>query len=161
LPLLLPILKTNLNFNFMNQFFIKRAEYVEVLVPTANQQQKIYFPDLPNLRTSKTFGIEAYSVQTQEKTFTGNTVQALTELKNAMVSLYFDGGDFIQVPLLSIYRAQNSSTGNSNFYGEIPMLAGQVIVWAKSYIYLTDSANIANYAGKSFLFSVYYSKNNI
>jgi len=144
----------------MNQFFIKRAEYVEVLVPTGNAQQKIYFPDLPNLRTSKTFGIETFSDQTQEKTFTGNTVQGLNELKNAMVSLYFDSGDFIQVPLLSLYRVQNSST-SYNFFGEIPMLAGQVIVWAKSYIYLTDSANIANYAGKSYLFSVYYSKNNI
>jgi hypothetical protein len=145
----------------MNQFFIKRAEYVEVLVPTGNQQQKIYFPDLPNLRTSKTFGIEAYSDVTQEKTFTGNTVQNFQQIKNAMVSLYFEGGDFIQVPLSSFVRMQNNFNSGYTFWGEIPMLAGQVIVWAKSYIYLTDSANIANYAGKSFLFSVYYSKNNI
>jgi hypothetical protein len=145
----------------MNNFFIKRAEYVEVFVPTGNQQQKIYFPDLPNLRTSKIFGIETYSANTQGKTFTGNDTQAVAQLQNAMVSLYFDGGDFIQVPLLSLYRVQNSSTTNANFYGEIPMLAGQTIVWAKSYIYLTDSANIANYANKSFLFSVYYSKNTI
>jgi hypothetical protein len=71
-----------------------------------------------------------------------------------MLSLYFDGGDFIQVPLISVYR--NDTT---QFYGEIPMLAGQVIVWAKSYVWL--SGTIANYSGKSFLFSVYYSRNNI
>jgi hypothetical protein len=146
----------------MSNFFIKRAEYVEVFLPANNQQQKIYFPDLPNLRTSKIFGIETFSTETQGVTFTGNPTQNLQELKNAMVSLYFDGGDFIQVPLLSLYRLQNSSNFNStNFYGEIPMLAGQTIVWAKSYIYLTNSTNIMNYANKSFLFSVYYSKNTI
>lgn len=140
----------------MNNFFIKRAEYVELAVPTGNTNQKIYFQDLPNLRTSKIFGIETYSRDTQARTFTGALVQDAPQLIDAIVTLYFDGGEFIQVPLLSLYR-NNAST----FYGTIPMLSGQVIVWAKSYIWLTDSANIANYAGNSFLFSVYYAPNNI
>jgi hypothetical protein len=38
------------------------------------------------------------------------------------------------------------------------MLAGQTIVWAKSYMFLTDAANIANYAAKTYLLNVYYSK---
>jgi len=136
----------------MNQFYIKRAEYVEVPIVTGNVNQKIYFPDLPNLRTSRIFGIEVYDVATQQITFTGATVQSLAQVKNSITTLYFDGGDFIQIPTLSLFRG-NSTT----FIGNIPMLAGQVIVWAKSYIYLTDVANIANYASKNFLFSVYYS----
>lgn len=140
----------------MNQFFIKRAEYVEVKVPTGNQKQQIYFPDLPNLRTSKNFGIEAYTSQQQNYSKTGNQVQNLTECINANIVLYFEGGEFIEIPLSSIIRFNSF-----NFYGEIPMLAGQVIVWAKSYIYLTDSANLVSYAGKSFIFNAYYSKNNI
>lgn len=138
----------------MNNFFIKRAEYVEVAIPTGNTKQQIYFPDLPNLRTSKIFGIETYSSTTNPTTQTGATVQSIADMRSTMLSLYFDGGDFIQVPLISIYR--NDST---TFYGNIPMLAGQVIVWAKSYVWM--SGTIANYANKSFLFSVYYSKNNI
>ena len=138
----------------MNNFYIKRAEYVEVAIPSGNTKQQIYFPDLPNLRTSKIFGIETYSSTTNPVTQSGATVQAIGDMRNTMLSLYFDGGDFIQVPLISIYR--NDST---TFYGEIPMLAGQVIVWAKSYVWL--SGTIANYSAKSFLFSVYYSKNNI
>jgi hypothetical protein len=140
----------------MNQFFIKRAEYVEVLIPTGNQKQQIYFPDLPNLRTSKNFGIEAYDVTQQAISKTGNPVQALAQCRNANVVLYFEGGEFIEVPLTSFMRFNTTQ-----FFGEIPMLAGQVIVWAKSYVYLTDSANIVNYAGKSFVFNAYYSKNNI
>lgn len=138
----------------MNNFYIKRAEYVEVAIPTGNTKQQIYFPDLPNLRTSKIFGIETYSVVTTPLTQTGATVQAIADLRNTMVSLYFDGGDFIQVPAISLYR--NDSTA---YYGNIPMLAGQTIVWAKSYVWM--SGTIGNFAGKSFLFSVYYSKNNI
>ena len=140
----------------MNPFYIKRAEYVEVAVPTGNTNQTIYFPDLPNLRTSKIFGMEAYDVATQSRTITGATVQSNSELVDSVVSLYFDGGYYIQVPTISLYRLDNA-----DYYGDIPMLAGQVIVWAKSYITLTDVPNIANYAGKSFLFNVYYSKNNI
>lgn len=134
--------------------YIKRAEYVEVNIPTGNTKQQIYFPDLPNLRTSKIFGIEVYSADTAPITSTGFNTQALADVENTMLSLYFDGGDFIQVPLVSLYR-----TNSANFYGQIPMLAGQVIVWAKSYVFM--SGTIANYANKTFLFSVYYSKNNI
>jgi hypothetical protein len=137
-----------------NPMYIKRAEYVEVNIPTGNTKQQIYFPDLPNLRTSKIFGIEVYSADTAPITSTGFNTQALADVENTMLSLYFDGGDFIQVPLVSLYR-----TNSANFYGQIPMLAGQVIVWAKSYVFM--SGTIANYANKTFLFSVYYSKNNI
>jgi len=137
-----------------NNMFIKRAEYVEVNIPTGNTKQQIYFPDLPNLRTSKIFGIEVYSADTAPITYTGATNQSLADIENVMLSLYFDGGDFIQVPLISLYR-NNATT----FYGNIPMLAGQVIVWAKSYVWM--SGTIGNFANKNFLFSVYYSKNNI
>jgi hypothetical protein len=146
----------------MNQFFIKRAEYVEVLIPVGNTRQQIYFPDLPNLRTSKNFGIEAYSDIQQQFSKTGNLVQSITECKNANVVLYFEGGEFIEIPLSSLIRYNSTGVFGSTFYsGNIPMLAGQVIVWAKSYVFLTDPANINAYAGKSFVFNAYYSPNNI
>ncbi len=137
----------------MSPFYIKKAEYVEVAIPTGNTLQRIYFPDLPNLRESKIFGIEIYDSTTQSLTFSGATNQALAQIKNAIVNLYFEGGYYIQVPALSFFR-MNSTT----FFSEIPMLAGQTIVWAKSYLFLTDSTGIANYAAKSFLFNVYYSR---
>jgi len=137
----------------MSPFYIKRAEYVEVSVPTGNTLQRIYFPDLPNLRESKIFGMEIYDSTTQSLTFSGATTQALAQIKNTIVNLYFDGGYYIQVPALSMFRFNGTT-----FYSEIPMLAGQTIVWAKSYMFLTDSANIANYAAKTYLLNVYYSK---
>jgi len=141
-------------------FHIKRAEYVEVQIPAGNTRQQIYFPDLPNLRTSKVFGIEIYSAETQLRTLTGATNQNFQEIVNANIVLYFEGGEFINVAGISLYRI-GTAGGNVYTYESIPMLSGQVIVWAKSYVYLTDSANIANYAGKNFVFNIYYEKNNI
>ena len=140
-------------------FHIKRAEYVEIQIPTGNTKQTAYFPDLPNLRTSKVFGIEIYSANTQPLTYSGATNQAFTDLLNTVVVLYFDGGEFIQVPAVSLLRID--TIGDFYTYQDIPMLSGQVIVWAKSYIFYTDPANIGNIAAKNYLFNIYYEKNNI
>lgn len=139
-----------------NCFYIKRAEYVEVPVPTGNVKQTIYFPDLPNLRTSKIFGIEVYNDTVQGLSYSGATVQSLQAIQNSITVLYFEGGEFIQVPTMSLMRIEKN-----RYFESIPMLAGQVIVWAKSYIYLTDTTNFPLYAGNNFVFNVYYSKNNI
>ena len=132
---------------------IKRVEYVEVFIPATSTKQVIYFPDLPNLRTAKTNFVSAYSVDLLPVSFAGNTVQALTEVKNSIVTLYFDGGDFIQIPTIALFNFGVSS----NVYQYPLDFADQRIVWAKSYITLTNTAGIASYANKSFVFSVGYS----
>lgn len=137
-----------------NAIQIKNAEYVDLSIPVGNLKQTIYFPDLPNLRNKPIFGIEAYSNLEQGTTTAGNTVQAVGDLPNATVTLYFDGGEFIVVPIISIRRIDNGA--NHAYYGDIPNLAGQNIVWTKSYISM--NANVSNFAGKSFLFNVYYTR---
>jgi len=140
-----------------NNIQIQNAEYVEVLIPTGNTKQTIYFPDLPNLRNRPIFGIEAYSAFEQATTNTGYAVQPLSLLPNATLTLYFDGGEFIVVPILSIRRVSNDTTANKGtFFGDIPNLAGQNIVWTKSYIQM--NASVASFAGNSFLFNVYYKR---
>jgi hypothetical protein len=131
---------------------VKRVEYVEIFIPTGSTKQQIYFPDLPNLRTAKTNFVTSYDSEIFSFSFAGNTVQSQNDLKGTIVTLYFDGGDFIQLPALAFYNF-----GVSNNVWQYPLdFAKQRIVWAKSYITLTDSANIANYANKSFIFSVGY-----
>ena len=138
-----------------NSIQIQNAEYVEVLIPSGNSKQQIYFPDLPNLRNRPIMGIEAYSATEQAVSNSGNTVQALSDLPNASVTLYYDGGEYIVVPILSIRRVGNNGA-NTAFYGDIPALAGQNIVWTKSYVSM--NAILANFAAKSFLFNVYYKR---
>ena len=132
--------------------FIKRAEYCEVQIPVSNTNQTLYFPDLPNLRTAKVFGLEIYTGDTLTTAESGNTVVSLANTKLALVNLYFDQGYFIKVPAVSLYR--NNSTA---FYFNIPALAGQVIVWPKCYVQMITSTAAAAVSGQSFVFSVYYS----
>jgi len=135
-------------------FIIQNAEYVEVQVPTGNTRQVIYFPDLPNLRNRPIFGMECYTSLIAGTTQSGATNQAYAQLVDTTVTLYYDGGEFIVVPAMSLVRI-NHGTAQPIYY-DIPHLAGQNIVWTKSYV--TMSGTIANYAGKNFLFNVYYKR---
>jgi hypothetical protein len=138
-----------------NNIQITNAEYVEVLIPTGNTKQSIFFPDLPNLRNRPITGIEAYSYVEQSVSNSGNQVQDLSSLPYASVTLYYDGGEYIVVPILSLRRVGNNGA-NTAFFGDIPNLAGQNIVWTKSYVSMNSSVN--SFANKSFLFNVYYKR---
>lgn len=138
-----------------NNIQILNAEYVEVFIPNGNTKQTIYFPDLPNLRNKPIMGIEAYSASEQLTSNSGQSVQVLTDLPNASLTLYYEGGEYIVVPILSIRRVGNNGA-NTAFYGDIPNLAGQNIVWTKSYVSLNGT--ISNFQNKTFLFNVYYKR---
>ena len=101
-------------------------------------------------------GIEIYSALEQGVTNSGATVQAAGDLVNASVTLYFDGGEYIVVPANSLRRINKGAA--AAYYADIPNLAGQNIVWTKSYVTMTNAATLANYANKSFLFNVYYKR---
>lgn len=133
---------------------IKFAEYVELAIP-ASVQQRNYFPDLPNLRGKQILGIEAYSASEQGVSESGATVQAASDFPSALLVLFFGGGEYIKVPLVSIRRVNNTTNG---WYFQIPELGSLNIDWTKSYVFIT--ANTANFASKSFLFNVYYTQNN-
>lgn len=135
-----------------SNFKIKGAELVEVQVPVGNTKQVIYFPDLPNLRNKQVEGVETYSSLELSTSLSGNSVQDAASMNDAVVTLYFKGGEYIVVPLESLRRLVNKS--NSTFYGDIPSLSGQVIDWTKCYVTITN--DVAGFAGKSFMFNVYY-----
>lgn len=139
----------------MNQFFVKRSEYVEIAVPSTSVNQTIYFPDLPNLRNTKTWGLSAYNAESITVAQSGQDLITSAQAKTVLVFLYFDNGLFITQPLFSFINV-NPTAG----YYELPvMLSGQRIVWSKSYVQITSAAAIAGYASKSFVFNVYYSLN--
>lgn len=138
-----------------NNFQITNAEYVEVLIPNGNTKQNIFFPDLPNLRNRPITGIEAYSDKEQQVSNSGQNVVVLSTFPNASVTLYYDGGEYIVVPILSLRRVGNNGS-NTAFFGDIPNLAGQNIVWTKSYVSM--NASVSSFANYSFVFNVYYKR---
>jgi len=138
-----------------NNFQITNAEYVEVLIPSGNTKQSIFFPDLPNLRNRPIIGMEAYSYVEQSVSNSGTQVQDLAMLPYASVTLYYDGGEYIVIPILSLRRVGNNGS-NTAFFGDIPNLAGQNIVWTKSYVSM--NASVSSFASKTFVFNVYYKR---
>jgi hypothetical protein len=135
-------------------FIIKNAEYVEVPIPTGNTKTQIYFPDLPNLRNRPIFGIECFTSNIQGVTNSGATVQDYAQILNSTITLYYDGGEFIVVPIMSLVRINHGAA--AHLYYDIPHLAGQNVVWTKSYVTMTGA--IGAYAAKTFLFNVYYNR---
>lgn len=134
----------------MNQFYVKRSEYVELQIPSNNLNQTVYFPDLPNLRNTKTWGLSSYMIDTVGKGQSGQDLPSVTDWKATIVFLYFENGYFIAQPMMAFANV------DLNNYFQLPvMLAGQNIVWSKSYLQLLNT--VTNYQSKSFVFNVYYS----
>ena len=77
-------------------FYVKRSEYVEIDVPSNNLNQTVYFPDLPNLRNTKTWGLSAYMLDTVGKSQSGLDLPATADWKATIIFLYFDNGLFIE-----------------------------------------------------------------
>lgn len=141
-------------------FAIRNAEYVEVLFPTTPKQQT-YFPDLPNLRNKPITGIEVYSDSEQSYGQSGNACLSGQYLKDAYFVGYYDGGEWLSIPLQSLHRVSTTTSGTSGnnvTFFDIPQLAGQNIVWTKSYIFITNPAVVSSFANKSLVFNVYYNR---
>lgn len=132
---------------------IQRAEYVEINIQASNTAQTIYFPDLPNLRNSKIFGIQGVSFESLTTSENGTALTSLAGYRSMIVGLYFSEGIFIKVPMMSLV-----STNSTTFFGLPLQLSGQVIVWSKSYIYFTTNALAVSASNTTTVFNVYYNQ---
>ena len=133
---------------------ITKAKYVE-FGPTVAGQQQYYFPDLNDIRNANVWGIETYSISQNTITYGGNTPIAIADLAKAYLVLYFQQGNFIQVPLLKAIITRDNQASGVSGYSEFPMmLTGQVITWTKSYVWFGNTSGLT--ASRYFTFNVYY-----
>lgn len=138
----------------MDNFKITRSEFVEIAVGPVSTNATIYFPDLPNLRNTRTWGLSAYTAQTLSSGLQNPDVISITQARQCLVYLYFENGLFIVQPLVSF-----ANTDSTQFF-EMPVnFAGQKITWSKSYIQITNATAIAGFFLHSFIFNVYYTLN--
>jgi hypothetical protein len=136
---------------------ITRAKLVE-FGPTATSQQQYYFPDLNDIRNANIFGMEAYGGDNLTKTYGGNNPIADADLDLAYVNLYFDGGNFLNIPLIRMIQTKNNATTGTNAYSQFPFLmAGQVVEWSKSFVWFGSTASLTT--NRYFQFNIYYTQN--
>lgn len=135
---------------------ITRSEYVEILIGSANGKSTFYFPDQPNLRGVNCEALEAYTTADAPITLGMNVAVSPLLLNKTYLVLYFDGGEFIKMPLSKFSRMMFDSDNNLGYIQQLDstLLNGQNIVWTKSYIqYVGTPADISS---TSFAFNIHY-----
>lgn len=135
---------------------ISRSEYVEILIGDSNGKATFYFPDQPNLRGVNCEALESYSSADGSITLGGNSAVSIDYINQTFIVLYFEGGEFIKMPLSKFTRfAIDGATGNTIVQQlDSTLLNGQNIVWTKSYIqFMGTAVDISN---TSFAFNIHY-----
>jgi hypothetical protein len=135
---------------------------IETTVPGVvggNTLRNIGFNDQPFLRDKPTLSLEIFSVNDVTLSPTGVAVVTSAIIQTAFLTLYMSNpdnagnmGQWIQnVPLWSLHSLDN---GTDPYERKRFEMAGQVIMWEKSFI--TLGANIGNTDPISFLINVGY-----
>lgn len=138
---------------------VKKYDMISVPVLAGGTTTVFNFPDQPQLRGVKVYGIDLVYNTTdfynqENKNFTSSIIA------NGFLTLYFEGRNGIQnMPLREISHITNvgvvGAQTNSNING-ILGLNGQIITWTKSYISFPTAPSVGVTNGV-FVIGVYYS----
>ena len=155
--------------NRKKMFRIKKSQLVELKVfgvpTTGNTGTRFQFQDQPYLRFKPIMGLETFNVVDVPVSPTGAAVVSAAQLVTGFLTLYINDvddpssvGEWIQnVPLTLLKRTQDQTAGViAPFVRQPFLMAGQTIIWDKSYV--TLSSSLANTSDLSFLFNVYFEK---
>jgi hypothetical protein len=151
----------------------KFTQLVELVVPPAGSTlRRIQFVDQPYLRGAFIYGVEAYCTDDIVTSPQGNAVITTAQMKNAYITFYTTdplkggqniptsggqgSGEYIQLlPLINLHTLQNAAT--TPFERWPFELAGQSIIWEKTYI--TLGAGLGNSGNLSFLLNINFELN--
>ena len=148
-----------------NMLRIKKSQLVELKVfgvaTTGNTGTRFQFQDQPYLRFKSIVGIDTYNNSDVPTSPTGASVITPAQLITGFLTLYINDvdnpssvGEWMQnIPLVMMHRVGSPTTSNV-FVFDPMLMAGQTIIWDKSYV--TLSTPLANTTDKSFLFNVYF-----
>lgn len=140
---------------------IIRHELVSVLIPANSTLTKFLIPDLPNLRSVLTFGIQVYTVdEVAVDIISRNPVTNHTNVlhNSFMTFVNYGGKEFLKQAPAIIFNTiqQNGIAGVTNWNEmDFKSLIGQKINFPKSYIEFSSPPAIG--VDTAYIFSVYYS----
>lgn len=133
---------------------INKSKYVE-FGPTITGTQTYYFPDLNDIRNANIWSMEFYNEDVLPYTATGASSIAGADTRQAFLTLYFKGGNFIVTPLSNLVTLRGTDAGSSAVFSQYPFnLMGQVITWTKSYVSFGNPSGITG--SRNFVFNVNY-----
>ena len=142
---------------------VSKSQLVELKIygiASGNTGKNFQFQDQPYLRNKKIFGLESFVDAEVPISPTGANVTSPSQYQKGFLTLYTNDiknpssvGEWIQnVPMTILHRVQNNV---ATAFVRVPyVLAGQTIIWDKSYVRLTSAFN--NTTDVSFIFNVYF-----
>jgi hypothetical protein len=134
------------------------VNYQFVTIQANDFAQRQYFPDLPNLRNVRTWGIVAYSSRTIPQDINNINVISEPNAQNCFVTLVTGNNEFIQKLDLTAFFVIAGNLKNNNTNGTFS-IDGVTIDFSKSYIEFPSGAGA--YSGTypySVPFGIYYTK---
>jgi len=139
---------------------IVRHELVEIIIPANSTLSRFNFPDIPNLRNSRIWGVQIWNTnQVTKSVISQNTLvsEALVQKSVFLTLVNYGGKEFLkQAPVQMFNTTQNDlSTSNNQHELDFKNFVGQRVNYPKSYIEFTATASTGS--DTSFLVSVYYS----
>jgi len=142
----------------MNNIIVDKSYNVELLVAQSSTSQQIYFPILQVLDNKVTQGIETYNILDVLKSVNNVALANISLLQVSYLNLVV--GDIQQIwnfPLVSLINVRTGSTGaGSVFNGYCNELNNLKIIWAKSYVFISDVTKISAAQNEAFVFNVKY-----
>jgi len=142
----------------MNNIIVDKSYNVELLVAQSSTSQQIYFPIIQVLDNKVTQGIETYNILDVLKSVNNVALANIALLQVSYLNLVV--GDIQQIwnfPLVSLINVRTGSTGaGSVFNGYCNELNNLKIIWAKSYVFISDVTKISAAQNEAFVFNVKY-----
>ena len=133
----------------------KIPNYQFVTIQADVQQNRYYFPDLPNLRDVLTVKIVAYNNNVMLKDINNVNVVDYQIFENSTFTLYSKGREFLQKVDLMLFNTLNTLNAYSNQNGTVGMQPVE-IDFSKSYI--ENLGTIPGAFPYSYCFGIYYFK---
>lgn len=141
----------------MNIEILDKSYFCEVPVPASSTAQQFFFPTLNNLDGKYTQGISCYPVELMAVAPSKSPVASRLLMQSSFLQLFV--GDEIRIyniPLIDLITVRTSLStaafGSNPFAYEFNNLK---IIWAKSFVWVADTATIADSAA-SFVFNIKY-----
>lgn len=143
---------------------VKKSQLVELKifgVAGGNTATRFQFQDQPYLRFKPIVGLDTFTQNEVPVSPTNSETVTQAELNKAFLTLYINDvdnpssvGEWMQnIPLAIMHRVA-SNAGDNHYVLDPFLMAGQTIIWDKSYI--TLSSPLLNTVDNSFLFNVYF-----
>lgn len=150
---------------------ILKSEIIEIVIPNGSNATQFLVPDQPNLRDTKTLGIQAfYDNIVPQSILSQNAVVPKNVFQNSYITLLdYAGIQFCkQLPLVTLQTIENGLSGYISTTGEteidhpptiqekdFKVFDGQIINWSKCFIAIPASISSLG-SDVSFLLAIYY-----